>query len=122
MNTLTQATSELIPVVAQSPLPAGSYHVKLLQAVRTGPLLTSQFRVVRGPFEGRVIYLVTRFDDQKSRELFQSWCRSIGKLCPQETSELAGLVLVTVRHQSIDGVKIPMVTKFAKPLVVEATS
>lgn len=88
----------------------------MIEAIRDGQFLRSKFKILRGPFAGQVVYLVTDFNDFKSRGLFTSWCLASGNHSPRETSELVVPVLATVKQRMIDGVSVPMVVKFSRAL------
>lgn len=101
-------------------LTAGRYHAKIVRSVYANRVLFFSLELLRGEHAGRLVYSVFNLNTADGKKQFSILCWAVNKLCPKDSSELHGCkLLVTVKPTRIDGVTIPMVVKFAAPLITE---
>lgn len=118
--TSTTLTTDLLPTTENDKIPPGDYHATLRKAVRIRDVLTVEFKLIRGTLAGQSVFAIFDLSSYSGKAFLHSWCQATGRTDPRDTKDLAGLPsLVTVRVKKLDGALIPIVTKFAKPLIAE---
>lgn len=121
MHEATQSNSIPLPdKPLDYKLAAGQYHAKVVKSVYANKVLFFGLELTRGEHAGRSVFAVFNLNTSDGRDQFGRFSWAVGKVTPRDSSEFHGLcLLVTIKPTRIDGVSLPLVVKFAKPLVME---